>query len=52
MGNGTHAAPYIVGNLLGTPSDKNGDDKGKITLQNLSHSPQTKFNLFSISIML
>ena len=38
-----------VGNLIGTVCNKDGQEKFKVTMNDVVHMPNAKFNLFSIS---
>jgi hypothetical protein len=52
MGNGSNTQAETVGDIIGTVTGTNGEEKGRLLLKEVTHSPQAKFNLMSIPALM
>jgi hypothetical protein len=52
MGNGSNTPAVTVGDIIGTISDANGAERGRLMLSEVTHSPQAKFNLMTIPALM
>ena len=52
MGNGADVGAKMIAELLGMICNKHGNELSTVVLKDVTHLPQAKYNLFSLSKML